>query len=111
MPPDHFSKPKHSMADTKLVRTVCDPNCHASPRCGITAHVESGRIVNIEPGSFPFPEYDRRICAMGMARLEQQYHKDRLRHPLKRVGPRGDGRWQRIGWDEAFDLLASRLRR
>jgi molybdopterin-containing oxidoreductase family molybdopterin binding subunit len=111
MPPDHFSKPKHSMAETKLVRTVCDPNCHASPRCGITAHVENGRIVKIEPGSFPFPEYDRRICAMGMARLEQQYHKDRLRHPLKRVGPRGDGRWQRIAWDEAFDFLASRLRR
>jgi molybdopterin-containing oxidoreductase family molybdopterin binding subunit len=95
--------------DTRLIRTVCDPNCHASPRCGITAHVENGRIVKIEPGAFPLPEYDRRVCAMGMARLEQQYHKDRLRYPLRRTGERGQGQWQRITWDEAFDLLADRL--
>ncbi len=48
---------------------------------------------------------------MGMARLEQQYHKDRLRHPLRRVGERGEGRWQKISWDEAFDLVAERLRK
>jgi hypothetical protein len=69
------------MTDTRLIRTVCDPNCHASPRCGITAHVQNGRTVKIAPGAFPLPEYDSRICAMGMARLEQQYHKDRLHHP------------------------------
>jgi molybdopterin-containing oxidoreductase family molybdopterin binding subunit len=97
------------MADVKIVRTVCDPNCHASPRCGINTQVENGRIVKIEPGSFPLKDYDRRICAMGMARLEQQYHRDRLRHPIKRTGARGAGQWQRISWDEAFDLLAQRL--
>lgn len=97
------------MADVKLVRTVCDPNCHANPRCGITAHVADGRIVRIEPGAFPLPEYDRRICAMGMARLEQQYHQDRLHFPLKRSGARGAGSWQRISWDEAFEFLAERL--
>jgi len=97
------------MTDVKLVRTVCDPNCHASPRCGITAHVTDGRIRKIEAGPFPLPQYDRRICAMGMARLEQQYHKDRLRYPLKRSGARGAGAWQRIAWGEAFELLAERL--
>jgi len=100
-----------AVTDTRLIRTVCDPNCHASPRCGITAHVENGRIVKIEPGAFPLPEYDRRVCAMGMARLEYQYHEDRLRFPLRRVGERGQGRWRRISWDEAFDLLAERLRK
>lgn len=48
---------------------------------------------------------------MGMARLEQQYHKDRLQHPLRRVGERGEGQWQRISWNEAFDWLADRLRK
>lgn len=100
-----------AVTDTRLIRTVCDPNCHASPRCGITAQVENGRIVKIEPGAFPLPEYDRRVCAMGMARLEYQYHEDRLRFPLRRVGERGQGRWQRMSWDEAFDLLAERLRK
>jgi molybdopterin-containing oxidoreductase family molybdopterin binding subunit len=99
------------MADTRFVRSVCDPNCHANPRCGITAKVENGRIVKIEPGAFPLPEYDGRICAMGMARLEQQYHPDRLLHPLRRLGARGEGQWQRISWDEAFDFIADRLRK
>lgn len=99
------------MAESKVIRTVCDPNCHANPRCGIAAHVENGRITKIEPGSFPLPEYDRRVCAMGMARLEQQYHKDRLLYPLRRVGERGQGQWRRISWDAAYGFLAARLRR
>lgn len=98
------------MAEPQVIRTVCDPNCHANPRCGIAAHVKDGRITRIEPGSFPVAEYDRRICTMGMARLEYQYHGDRLRHPLRRIGGRGEGRWERIGWDEALDSLAERLR-
>ncbi|HSK31600.1 MAG TPA: molybdopterin-dependent oxidoreductase, partial [Candidatus Limnocylindria bacterium] len=97
------------MSNARLIRTVCDPNCHASPCCGITAHIEDGRIVKIEPGTFPLPEYDRRVCAMGMASLEQQYHQDRLLYPLRRVGARGEGRWQRISWDEAFEILADHL--
>ena len=98
------------MAESRIVRTVCDPNCHASPRCGITAHVVDGRIDKIEAGRFPLADYDRRICAMGMARLEQQYHPDRLRYPLQRVGQRGEGKWQRISWDRAYELLAEQLR-
>jgi molybdopterin-containing oxidoreductase family molybdopterin binding subunit len=46
---------------------------------------------------------------MGMARLEQQYHADRLRFPLKRAGARGEQKWRRISWEEAFDFLAARL--
>ena len=99
------------MASTTTVRTVCDPNCHANPRCGILAHVEGGRIVRIEAASFPRPEFDRRICLMGVSRLEYQYHQDRLLHPLRRVGARGAGRWERIGWDEALDLIAENFRR
>ncbi len=98
------------MSDPHVIRTVCDPNCHANPRCGINAEVVDGRIKKITPGSFPRPEYDGRICAMGMARLEYQYHPDRLRYPLRRVGERGEGRWQRISWDEVFQLLADRLK-
>lgn len=97
------------MPGARLIRTVCDPNCHASPRCGITAHVQAGRITKIEPGTFPLPEYDRRVCAMGMARLEYQYHRDRLRFPLKRTAARGEGKWQRISWDEAYDVIAENL--
>lgn len=98
-----------STEESRIVRTVCDPNCHASPRCGIDAHVVDGRIDRIEAGRFPLPEYDRRICAMGMARLEQQYHPERLRHPVMRIGARGAGKWQPISWDHAYDFIAERL--
>jgi len=97
------------MPESSKVRTVCDPNCHASPRCGIDAQVVDGRIVKIEAGRFPLPEYDRRICAMGMARLEQQYHPQRLSYPVKRAGARGEGKWQRLSWDEAYSIIAERL--
>jgi anaerobic dimethyl sulfoxide reductase subunit A len=97
------------MSETRVVRTVCDPNCHANPRCGISAHVEDGRITRIEPGSFPLPEYDRRICPLGMLRLEQHYHSERIRYPLKRADARGGNKWQRITWAQAFDILAERL--
>jgi len=99
-----------NMSDKRSVRTVCDPNCHATPRCGILAHVENERIIRIEPGSFPLPEFDRRICLMGSSRLEYQYHQDRLLHPLQRVGERGEGKWKRITWDEAYDLMAEKFR-
>ena len=38
------------------------------------------------------------------------YHPDRLRYPLKRAGERGEGKWQRVSWEEAFDICESRLR-
>lgn len=92
------------MAET--VRTVCDPNCIARPRCGIDAMVEDGRIVSIRPSEYP-KQFDikSRICMMGMSRLEYQYHEDRLLQPLKRVGERGEGRWEPISWDEAIELF------
>jgi molybdopterin-containing oxidoreductase family molybdopterin binding subunit len=99
------------MHQPMTVRTVCDPNCHANPRCGILAHVEGGRIVRIEAASYPRPEFGKRICLMGASRLEYQYHRDRLLYPLRRVGERGAGRWERIGWDEAYDLIAENFRR
>ena len=46
-----------------------------------------------------------RGCVKGMSILEQMYHPDRLTYPKKRIGPRGSGQWQRITWDEAYDLM------
>ena len=51
------------MAESRIVRTVCDPNCHASPRCGISAHVVDGRIDRIEAGRFPLA--GRRVLEIG----------------------------------------------
>ncbi len=76
--------------------------------CGTIAHVKDGRVLKIE-GNPRDPNSRGRLCARGQAGLNHQYHPERLLHPLKRVGPRGSGRWKRITWDEAYDELARRL--
>ena len=72
--------------------------------------MEHGRFVSLEPD--PSHPTGHAICAKGRAAPELVYHPDRLLHPLKRTRPKGDPDpgWQRIGWDEALDLCATRLR-
>lgn len=89
----------------KIQRTVCDPNCHADPKCGISATVEDDQIIAITAAEYPLDGFKNRICLMGRSRIEYQYHPDRLRTPLKRKGERGAGEWEPISWDEAIDLF------
>ena len=77
--------------------------------CGITGHIKDGRILKIE-GNPNDPNSRGKLCARGQAALNHQYHPERLLYPLKRVGPRGSGKWRRITWEEAYDELAQRLK-
>ena len=91
------------------MRTVCSPNC--SGTCGVNAHVRDNRIVRLEPADFPDPRY-RRICLKGISMaLQRVTAPNRLTHPLKRVGARGEGRFERISWAEANTLIADGLAR
>ena len=73
-------------------------------RDGIVGFVEDGRLVKIE-GNPELPRTNGKLCARGQAGVNVLYNPDRLLHPLKRVGRRGEGRWQQISWDEALGLL------
>ncbi len=97
-----------SEATTKLIRTVCPAHCGIDA-CGILAHVKDGRVVKVEPAEFPDPKY-RRICLRGLSSLDITYHKDRLRYPMKRTGKRGEGKFERIAWDEALDTIAEKFK-
>ncbi len=79
-------------------------------RCGAIATVEDGRFTALEPD--PAHPTGQALCAKGRAAPELVYHPDRLLFPLKRTRPKGDPDpgWQRIGWDEALDTTAARLR-
>lgn len=91
----------------RTVRTVCSPNCLGT--CGVNAFVRDGRIVKLEPASFPDPGFER-ICLRGIAMAtERIHHPDRLTHPLIRTGERGENRWRRVSWDEAYDYVLSRM--
>jgi len=93
------------MSTCKVVRTICG-DC--SRNCGVLVHVEDGRVIKIE-GNPDYPANQGMICPKGIAATQHVYHPDRLVHPMKRIGKRGEGKWQRISWDEALDTIAFRL--
>ena len=90
----------------KVIRTVC--MIFDGIECGILAHVKNGVLTKVEPADFPEPEY-RHACLKALCTPKLVYHPDRLKYPMKRVGERGEGKWQRISWEEALDTIAGKL--
>jgi len=81
--------------------------------CGLSARIEDGKILEIEPDPSRFP-YDATIvrgCARCRHNLELLDHPTRVNYPMKRVGERGSGQWERITWRQALDDIALRLHR
>ena len=89
----------------ELMRSVCR-GCHGG--CGVLLTVDEGRLTDVA-GDPDSPFNRGAICVKGKAAPEIVYHPDRLRHPLKRKGDRGSGRWQQISWDQALDEISERL--
>jgi thiosulfate reductase/polysulfide reductase chain A len=80
--------------------------------CGLSAHLADGRIARLEPDPSRYP-YNAAIvkgCARCRRNLELLDHPMRLNYPMKRVGERASGRWERISWDQALDEIAARLK-
>ncbi len=104
---------KHKFPDpdkykgAKAVHGLCQL---CSTICGITGWVKDGRILKVD-GNPNDPNSRGRLCARGQAALNHQYHPERLLYPLKRVGKRGEGKWRRITWDEAFDEIGRRIKK
>jgi len=93
--------------DTRVTRTACTVGDGVG--CGLLAHVKDGVLVKVEPADFPDRRF-RHICARGLCSARMPYRSDRLQYPLKRVGERGEGKWERISWDEALDTIAAKLK-
>ncbi|MDA2946301.1 MAG: molybdopterin-dependent oxidoreductase, partial [Actinomycetota bacterium] len=91
-----------------LVPTTCF-NCEAA--CGLVAFIDktTGQITKFE-GNPEHPASRGRNCAKGPATINQVNDPERILHPLRRVGERGSGQWERITWNEALDAIGSRIR-
>jgi len=87
------------------VRSTCGL-CYSG--CGIWVHLTHGKVTKVE-GDPDSPVNKGTLCVKGSASLEYLYHPDRLKHPLKRVGERGEGKWRQISWDEALNIVADEL--
>ncbi|HVQ76269.1 MAG TPA: molybdopterin-dependent oxidoreductase [Candidatus Binatia bacterium] len=94
-----------------VVTSTCGHNCGG--RCVVNAHVQDGRIVRIstDPRRWTPEVPPLHACVRGFGAAERVNHPDRLLHPLRRVGPRGAGQFERISWDEALDEVAGHMRR
>ena len=77
-------------------------------RCGIDVHMKDGKVKYIE-GNKDHPINKGVLCAKGSAGIMQHYAPSRLRAPLKRVGERGEGKFEEISWDEAFEIATGWL--
>jgi anaerobic selenocysteine-containing dehydrogenase len=88
-------------------KVVCPHDCPDT--CGMTVEVEDGRAVAI--GGDPGHRFTQGfLCAKVNHYLERVYSPDRLLHPMKRVGRKGEGRFARVSWEEALGLIAERFR-
>lgn len=94
------------MSRREIVKAACR-NCHGG--CSALLTVEDGRLVRIAPDP-DGPLNKGRMCAKGLSGIELLYHPDRLKYPLRRAGARGEGKWERITWDEAYDEMAANLK-
>lgn len=94
--------------DQEKVRSV-DALCGVCPAdCGVRIHLKDERISRL----VPIKGHPKGICCTrGTRAPEIVYSPDRVLHPLKRVGERGEGRFERVSWDEALDLLAEGLQK
>jgi len=105
---DSKAWPKRVEKRFMLVPTTCF-NCESA--CGLLAYIDKSTLeVRKFEGNPEHPGSRGRNCAKGPATLNQVTDPDRILQPLKRVGKRGEGKWERVGWDEALDDLAGRIR-
>jgi anaerobic selenocysteine-containing dehydrogenase len=93
------------MKQSLLIRGVCPHDCPDT--CGVITEVEDGRAVRFQ-GDPDHSITTGWLCAKVRPYLEHVYHPDRLLYPLRRVGPKGGGRWQRVSWSEALAEIAGR---
>ncbi|AZN30149.1 twin-arginine translocation signal domain-containing protein [Flaviflexus salsibiostraticola] len=94
------------------VWNACLANCQS--RCPLRLQVKDGTVVRVLPdntGSDELGDLQIRACVRGLNQRERIYSPDRIKKPVKRVGARGEGKWEEISWEEAFDTIASEMKR
>jgi anaerobic selenocysteine-containing dehydrogenase len=93
------------MSEKQFIKSACGL-CMMG--CGVLVMLEDDKPVAIK-GDRDNPVNEGALCKIGLASLEYLYHPDRLKHPLRRVGARGEGKWDQVSWDEAISTTADAL--
>src|SRR5258706_14906852 len=91
----------------QVVRAACPHDCPDT--CGMLVTVKDGVAVKIQ-GDPTMPSTEGTLCTKVAHSLERTYSPDRVLYPQKRTGKKGEGKFRRIGWDEALDEIAAKLK-
>ncbi|MEO0678823.1 MAG: molybdopterin-dependent oxidoreductase [Pseudomonadota bacterium] len=96
-------------APAKIERrpSVCPHDCPSA--CALDVEVLDGSRIGRVRGAKDQSYTDGVICAKVARYQERIHHPDRLTHPMRRVGAKGEGKWERIAWDDALDEIAARF--
>ncbi|WP_028315909.1 molybdopterin-dependent oxidoreductase [Desulfatibacillum aliphaticivorans] len=94
--------------DVRIVRATSAFDCGG--RCPLLLHVKDNKIIRIEGDDHPDSDRQLRTCLRCRAYRKYVHHPERLMHPQKRVGAKGEGRFERISWDEALSILSGKLK-
>ncbi|MFT5679485.1 MAG: thiosulfate reductase/polysulfide reductase chain A [Myxococcota bacterium] len=89
----------------KAIPTIC---FGCTTHCGVIGWVQDGRVRKIE-GNPLDPNTQGTICSKANGMISYTYYPERILYPLKRVGPRGGGQWQRVSWEEALTDIAAKM--
>ena len=94
--------------DIRIVRATSAFDCGG--RCPLKLHVKDNRIIRVEGDDIEDTDEQLRTCLRCRAYRQYVHHPERLMYPQKRVGKKGEGKFERISWDEALDTLSGKLR-
>ena len=95
----------------KIVWNACVVNCGS--RCPLRLYVKDGTVYRVDTdntGDDTWGQHQVRSCVRGHSIRQRIYNPDRLKYPMKRVGKRGSGEFERITWEEAYDTIANKLK-
>lgn len=101
----HETAKKAGTKGIKFVPTLCEMCVN---KCAAYAKVVDGIVTKLEPNPH-FPKSRNMLCARGNAGIQALYDPDRLKYPLIRVGERGDGKYKRVSWDEAYNYITEKM--
>ena len=105
------TEPALAESEEKITWGHCAINCPG--RCSLKFHVKDDEVVWVDTCTSKdagFDDPQPRACLRGRTYRRWMNHPDRINYPMKRVGKRGEGKFERISWDEAIDLAATKLK-
>lgn len=92
---------KTGAGEAKLVPTLCEMCVN---KCAAIARVEDGVVTKLDPNPM-FPKSKNMLCPRGNAGIQALYDPDRLKYPMIRIGKKGEGKFKRVTWEEAYEAI------